>query len=233
MSLRNAPRIPEIGQRDRFIRRAVKDGVVYEVAGLDPAIPMPSRRYPGSAVRLFWSTPIEAKRWAKVLTDSDQTAEVPLADLVSTILPELLAQHMLVGVDWLADPVEAEVTADDLILRLKTEALDAHIRLIIAGGCVWTLEDDRGPVLQPSMRRPGSSAFHVWPQAAGAERQALRLSGVPRVVSDPLDDFLKSVVPWLAERGHMVGLEPIDGASALEIDAGDFAHRLAAAGLRL
>lgn len=230
MFVRAAPRIPEIGQRDRFIRRAVKDGLVFAVAGLDPGIPMPSRRYPGSAVRLFWSTPIEARRWAKALTGADQTTTVTLDEFVAQVLPELAASKILVGVDWLADPVEAEVTAEDLSLRLRTEALDVYVRQVLAAGEIWTLEDERGPVLQPSVRRPGSSAFAAWADKAAAERQALRMGGQPRVVSDPLDDFLRAVVPWLGERNYLIALEPIDGAGLLEIDVSDFSRRLTAAG---
>lgn len=226
--MRNAPRIPEIGQRDRFIRRAVIDGAVYTIAA--DSLQMPSRRFPGCHVQLFWSTPIEAKRWATALTGLEETREIPLSEFTGTILPALAAQKAMAGVDWIADPVEAEVAPEDLALRLKTEAVGPLVSAIACAREIWSLEDDKGPVLETSLRRSDKLAFHIWQSKDAAERQALRKGGVPRVVSDPLDDFMRAVIPWLGERGYLLGLEPIDGSGVLEIEVDDFARRLMAAG---
>ena len=46
-----APRIPELGQRDRFVRRAVKEGRVLTLADEERAS-VPSQKIPGRTVQL-------------------------------------------------------------------------------------------------------------------------------------------------------------------------------------
>ena len=55
-----------------------------------------------------------------------------------------------------------------------------------------------------------------------------RLSG-KRVIADPIKDFRESTLPWVIERGHMISLEPIPGAGAIELMPVDVVARLKSA----
>ena len=65
------PRIPELAQRDRFIRRAVSEGRVLTFADEETAS-VPSQKVRGRTVQLFWSSPIEATRWAEALAGNNE-----------------------------------------------------------------------------------------------------------------------------------------------------------------
>ena len=103
-----SPRIPELGQRDRCVKRAVKEGRVFTLADEQSAC-VASQRTSGRTVQLFWSCPKEAKRWAKALTGDDGLQEIPLLDFAADILPGLKSGKGLAGTDWVSDPVEPEI----------------------------------------------------------------------------------------------------------------------------
>ncbi|NOT73052.1 MAG: DUF2750 domain-containing protein, partial [Hyphomicrobium sp.] len=147
-----APRIPELGQRDRFVRRAVKEGRVLTLADEETAS-VKSQKYPGRTVQLFWSSPKEATRWAEALTGNTGLQEISLTAFAADILPGLRAAKGLAGTDWVADPIEAEVDPADLQLRLKAEALPGMVRFMAGRGEVYLAAGDDGPVLQPVTRR--------------------------------------------------------------------------------
>ena len=165
-----APRIPELGQRDRFVRRAVKEGRVLTLADEEMAS-VPSQKFPGRTVQLFWSSPLEAKRWAEALTGNAGLQEISLAAFASEILPGLRAGKGLAGTDWVADPIEAEVDPADLQLRLKAEALPGYLRTLAAKGEVYLVAGDDGPLLQAITRRGAElHLLHVFAVRADAER---------------------------------------------------------------
>jgi Protein of unknown function (DUF2750) len=221
-----APRIPELGQRDRFVRRAVKEGRVLTLADEESAS-VPSQKYPGRTVQLFWSSPLEAKRWAEALTGEPHLQDISLATFAADILPGLRAAKGLAGTDWVADPIEAEVDAADLQLRLKSEAVTGYLKALTAKGEVYLVAGDDGPLLQ-SITRRGNDQYllHVFAARADAERY-MKKAGARKIIADPIADFSASTLPWAAERGHTVVVEPIPGAGPLEVAAADLRARLA------
>ena len=221
------PRIPELGQRDRFVKRAVKEGRVFTLKDEEAAC-VPSQRGANRTVQLFWSCPKEAKRWAKALTGEDALQEIALHDFAADILPGLKSGKGLAGTDWVADPIEAEVEPADLLLRLKQEAVSAFLAIVLERGEIFMAEGEEGPQLLPISRRGiERQALYIFPVRSEAERLMKRVTPGKRIIADPVGDFLGSTLPWLAERGHLVVFEPIPGAGAVELDAGNVADRLA------
>ena len=80
--MNQGPRIPELAQRDRFVRRAVQEWRVYTLADEERA-GVASTRSVGRTVQLFWSSPLEAKRWAEALAGADQLQEIPLQEFAA------------------------------------------------------------------------------------------------------------------------------------------------------
>lgn len=223
-----APRIPELAQRDRFVRRAVKEGRVLTLADEESAS-VPSQKVANRTVQLFWSSPVEAKRWAEALTGDDALQDIPLATFAADILPGLAKAKGLVGADWVADPIEAEVDPADMLLRLKAETVPRFLKTLAGKGEVFLVAGDSGPLVQTIPRRGGDvEALHVFATRSEADRHMKR-SGGKKVVCDPFADFLNSTVPWAATRGHAIMLEPIPGAGPIDVRAAEFQSRLAAA----
>jgi hypothetical protein len=224
----NSPRIPELAQRDRFVRRAVQEWRVFTLADEENAC-VPSNRSPARTVQLFWSSPLEAKRWAKALAGADQLQEIDLQEFAADILPGVQSGKGLVGADWVSDPIEAEVDPGDLLLRLKTEATHRLLTHLLEKGEVFILEGEKGPHVQPVTRRGGdANIFQVFTNRQDADR-AVKRAGAKKVIADPVADFRSSTLPWAIERGHLISLEPIQRAGAIELHAGDLAARFAAA----
>jgi hypothetical protein len=222
-----APRIPELGQRDRFVRRAVKEGRVLTLADEEMAS-VPSQKFPGRTVQLFWSSPLEAKRWAEALTGSASLQEISLPAFAAEILPGLRAGKGLAGTDWVADPIEAEVDPADLQLRLKSESMPPYLRTITGKGEIYLVAGDDGPLLQAITRR-GAELYllHVFAARGDAERY-MKKAGARKIIADPIADFAASTLPWASERGHLVVMEPIPGAGGHEMTADALRTRLQA-----
>jgi hypothetical protein len=224
----NAPKIPELAQRDRFVRRAVQQWRVFTLEDEENAC-VPSGRSPGRTVQLFWSSPVEAKRWAAALSGADQLQEIDLQEFAADILPGVLSGKGLIGADWVSDPIEAEVDPTDLLLRLKTEAVQRLLAHLIEKGEVFILEGEKGPHVQTATRRGGDvHVFQVFTNRQDADR-AVKRSGAKKAIADPVADFRSSTLPWAIERGHLISLEPIPRAGALEIQAAELPPRFAAA----
>jgi Protein of unknown function (DUF2750) len=222
-----APRIPELAQRDRFVRRAVKEWRVFTLADEENAC-VPSTRSPGRTVQLFWSSPVEAKLWAKALAGADQLQEIELQEFAADILPGVQSGKGLIGADWVSDPIEAEVDPGDLLLRLKTEAIARLLGHLSGKGELFILEGEKGPHVQTVMRRGGEvQVVQVFATRQDADR-AVKRAGAKKVISDPIADFSASTLPWAIERGHLIALEPIAGAGQIEMAALDLRARLAA-----
>lgn len=225
-----APRIPEIGQRDRFVKRIVTDGRVITLSD-EAYAKVTSNRFPDRAVHLFWSSPKEAKRWAEALTGEDRTTEIALKDFATSILSEMIADKALVGTDWVADPIEAEVEAADLLIRLKTEAATGFLRALNDQGHVFIVEGEGGPQVANHVRRgDGLKAVQIF-AARGEAEWAMKKTGGKKVMADPIADFLSSTLPWAIARGHAMLMEPIPGAGALDLTPEALGQRLLAASL--
>ena len=223
-----APRIPELAQRDRFVRRTVKEGRVLTLADEENAS-VPSQKIAGRTVQLFWSSPLEAKRWAEALTGDANLQDISLETFAADILPGLATAKGLAGTDWVADPIEAEVDPADLLLRLKTQSVPRFLKTLADRGEVFLVSGDNGPLVHRLSRRGGDvEALIVFASRSEADRH-MKKSGGKKVVCDPFTDFLNSTVPWAATRSLAIVVEPISGAGPVDVRASDFQARLAAA----
>jgi hypothetical protein len=216
----NAPRIPELAQRDRFVRRAVGEGRVLTLADEENAS-VPSQKVSGRTVQLFWSSPIEAGRWAEALAGNNELQEITLEAFATDILPGIATAKGFVGTDWVSDPIEAEIDPRDLLIRLKAEALPVYAAAARAKGEVYFVGGDDGPMLTPGTQKPRSAdRLHVFASRSDAEAHMKKLDG-KRIIADPIADFIASTLPWAAGRGHLVVIEPIWGAGFIEVKTAD------------
>ncbi len=221
----NAPRIPELAQRDRFVRRAVSEGRVLTLADEEIAS-VPSQKVPGRTVQLFWSSPIEASRWAKALAGNSELQEITLDVFAADILPGIATAEGFVGTDWVSDPIEAEIDPRDLVIRLKIEAMPFYIAAVREKGEVYLVGGPDGPMLTPGSQKPRSAdRLHIFGSRSDAETHMKKING-KRVIVDPLPGFVASTLPWAAGQGHPVVVEPIRGAGFIEVKAVDLAGRL-------
>lgn len=224
----HVPRIPELAQRDRFVRRAAAEGRVLTL-GDEESASVPSQKFAGRTVQLFWSSPIEATRWAEALTGNSALQEISLQSFAADILPGLAVARGLVGADWVSDPIESEVDPADLLLRLKTEGLTNWLARVAANGQLYLISGDDGPWLEPgSVRGSPAPRLSIFAARQDAERH-MKVAGGSAVTADPLADFLASTLPWALERACVIAIEPIGGAGPIDVKAADLAARLAAA----
>ncbi len=221
----NAPRIPELAQRDRFVRRAVGEGRVLTLADEETAS-VPSQKVAGHTVQLFWSSPIEASRWAKALAGNSELQEITLEIFAADILPGIATAEGFVGTDWVSDPIEAEIDPRDLLIRLKTEALPVYATAAREKGEVYYVGGAEGPMLTPGSQKPRTAdRLHVFASRSDAETHMKKING-KRLIVDPLPGFVASTLPWAAGQGHPVLVEPIRGAGFIEVKPVDLAGRL-------
>ncbi|HET6390617.1 DUF2750 domain-containing protein [Hyphomicrobium sp.] len=221
----NAPRIPELAQRDRFVRRAVAEGRVLTLADEENAS-VPSQKVSGRTVQLFWSSPLEAERWAEALAGNTDLQDISLEVFATDILPGIATAKGLVGTDWVSDPIEAEIDPRDLLIRLKTEAIPAYAAAIRAKGEVYLVGGSGGPMLTPGTQKPRSAdRLHVFSSRSDAEAHMKKLSG-KLIITDPIAAFVGSRLPWAAEHGHAVMIEPIRGAGFVEVKTANLAAHL-------
>jgi hypothetical protein len=223
----NAPRIPELAQRDRFVRRAVSEARVLTLADEENAS-VPSQKVAGRTVQLFWSSAIEAGRWAEALAGSRDLQEIPLDAFATDILPGIATAKGFVGTDWVSDPIEAEIDPRDLLIRLKTEAVAVYLSAMREKGEVYLAGSAEGPMLTPGTQKPRSSdKLHVFATRADADAHMKKIGG-KRVIVDPVAAFVATTLSWAASGGHPIMIEPIRGAGFVELKALELAARLSA-----
>jgi len=223
----NAPRIPELAQRDRFVRRAVGEGRVLTLADEENAS-VPSQKVSGRTVQLFWSSPIEAGRWAEALAGNRELQDISLEVFATDILPGIATAKGFVGTDWVSDPIEAEIDPRDLLIRLKTEAIPLYAAAAREKGEVYLVGNADGPMLTPGTQKPRSAdRLHVFATRSDADAHMKKIAG-KRVIVDPIVNFLGATLPWVAGLALPVMIEPIRGAGFVEVKISDFAARLTA-----
>ena len=222
------PRIPEIAQRDRFVRQAIAHRTVFAVAGEDGLARVPSKQRRGRDVTLLWSARAEAEHWAPVVAEDPRVEELPLSALLDDVLPALGGLNRLVGPDWCADPAEAEVDPADLAERLRVQALEAFVTRARLSGAIWLLEDASGPALLVSAACSGRFMLPCWSERVLAASRREGPWADMAVSSVALQSFLGATLPWLAERGWSVAPEHSEGPGALELAPDEMAGRLVA-----
>lgn len=221
----HAPRIPELAQRDRFVRRAVAEGRVLTLADEENAS-VPSQKVAGRTVQLFWSSPLEAERWAEALAGNSELQDIPLEVFATDILPGIAKAKGFAGTDWVSDPIEAEIDPRDLLIRLQIEAVPPYAAAARAKGEVYYVGGEDSPLVTPGTQKPRSAdRLHVFSTRADAETHMKKLAG-KKVIADPIADFVGSTLPWAAKMGHAVVIEPIRGAGFVEVKTADFVAHL-------
>ncbi len=231
-----ALRIPELAQRDRFLRVAVVSGRVYTIMDGTDVVVVDSPREPLRSTALLWSRLGEAKRWADVLAKNPSIVPLSLGHLVARTLPEMGNRGLLAGTDWNAEPCEPELTPSDLASRLSIDALEAFLAQAHASGSLWILEHADGPALigsaRPHMGEHSTAAQTVlpcWTRRADAEQAAVDRWAGAKALSIPLDSFRKLTLPWLIEQGWLVAAATSEEAHGLELTPQALSARLATA----
>jgi hypothetical protein len=225
----NAPRIPELAQRDRFVRRAVAEGRVLTLADEENAS-VPSQKVAGRTVQLFWSSPIEAGRWAEALAGNRELQDISLEAFATDILPGIATGKGLVGTDWVSDPIEAEIDPRDLLIRLKTEAIPHYVNLAREKREVYLVGNAEGPMLTPGTQKPRTpDRLHIFASRADAEAHMKKISG-KRIIVEPISNLVGTTLPFAETGKHPVMIEPVRGAGFVEVKPADLIARFSAEG---
>lgn len=220
-------RIPELSQRDRFVRRVVAQKGAYAVSGEDGLARVASPSGAGRDVTLFWASESEARRWADVLTRNPRVKLIPVNELIGEVLPRLEELGRSVGLDWSAEPVECELEPNELIARLRHEGVEAFLQRARLRRSVWMLEDTSGPAMLVSAHRPDQLVLPCWASRSDAEARIAGPWSEMLAVEIPLDNFVAVTLPWLAAQGWTVAPSHAQGADTIEVGPGEFARRFA------
>lgn len=220
------PSIPEIAQRDRFIKRAVEHQVVYAVSDDDGFACVASQHLEDIDVMLVWSQEREAMRWAGAIAKNPEVKELTVAELMTEVLPTLPDLKRLVGLDWSANPVEGEINPIDVAERLRREAVEGFIQRARANEKIFILENTVGPALLPSTLDDTKRFMPIWSERHSAEKMIDGPWADMVALEIPLPNFLGLTLPWLAERDWTVGPDHVRGARTLELAPRDLASRL-------
>ncbi len=223
--MRRTASIPELGQRDRFIKNATQTGVFYAVADEEGFARVPSQHRDGCDVTLLWSQQREAERWADALVDNPKVTKLSLADALADTLVAQLDEVLLVGLDWSAGPIEGEFKAGEIAESLRSHTLESFVARAKAAGRIYILEDATGPAMVPCQQEE-AQYMPVWASRADAEAAISGSWSKMVALEVPLANFLGLTLPWLAEHGHYVGPDHAQEAGTIEVSPEDLAGRL-------
>ncbi|MGD9671209.1 MAG: DUF2750 domain-containing protein [Hyphomicrobiaceae bacterium] len=224
--MHGAMRIPELSQRDRFVRRAVAQKGVWAVAGEEGLARVASPDNPGREVTLLWTAESEAHRWADVLVTNPRVKMIPLNELIADVLPKLAELNRLAGLDWSADPIECEVDPNDLIARIRQEGVESFLQRTRLNNSVWMLEDMNGPALLVAHHHASRLMLPCWASRAEAE---VRLEGPwsgMLAVEIPLHNFVHATLPWLVDQDWLVAPGYVPGSDTMELSPLDLVRRI-------
>ncbi|MCB1506268.1 MAG: DUF2750 domain-containing protein [Hyphomicrobiaceae bacterium] len=224
--MQTAMRIPELSQRDRFIRCVVANKGVWAVAGEDGLVRVASPSDPTRQVTLFWTSEAEARRWADVLTAHPRVKMIPSNEFIGEVLPKLSELGRLVGVDWSAEPIEVEIEAMDLASRLRQEGVESFLQRARLSRSVWMLEDADGPAVLVSQDRSGQLVLPCWASAPEAEARIEGPWSEMLAIEIPLANFVAVTLPWLADQGWKVAPGHNLGADTIEINPAELSRRI-------
>ena len=220
------PSIPEIGQRDRFIKRAIEGRAIYAVAGEDGLARVSSQHNDEMEVTLMWSKPGEAERWADVIAANPRVKQLTIAEVLADILPALPKLNRVVGLDWNSNPIEGEFAADVVAEHLRTQAIEGFVRQVKEASEVFILEDSAGPAMMVSKQDESRQFMPVWSSRGEAEARIEGPWANMMAMNIPLTNFLALTLPWLEERQSNVCPDHASGAGTLELTPKELSARL-------
>lgn len=211
---------------DEFIQRATETMTVYAVAGEEGLARAKSRFKDGREVTFLWSQRSEAEKWAGCIAENPRIKELPLGEVISSLLPGLAAHGRRVGTDWSDGPDEPELEPLELAGSLREGLAAAFSSRVVTSGSVWVVSGTYGPAMLVSKFRPQGSMLPCW---SIRERAEMRIEGPweEMVVSEiPVQLFMDATLPGLAESGTMVCPDNILGVDTLEVSPLELARRL-------
>ena len=221
--MQSPSRIPELVQRERFVRRLTAGRALHFVAGQEGWATVPFRHDASREVVLFWTDRREAETWADVVAATPTVYEVSIGQLLAEVLPMLALRGCLVGHDWSADPSDPVIEPGELAERIWRERTDAHITAIRSTGTVWLLESAGGPAMLPSLRLSGSDCLPVWADRNAAAAAATGSWANKRPLGVSLKVFHDRYLPFLEQRGGLIAPEPLALAGSRELTPSEFA----------
>ena len=224
--MQSSTTIPEVVHRERFMKRVLAGGSAYIVAGDSGWASVPFRQDTTRDVVLFWSSPVQAQRWANVVAATPTIHQITLAVLLSDVLPMLAGKRCLIGPDWSTDPTDPVFDAHDLVERLWRERTDQFMTRARAGDGVWLLESASGPAFLPSQRQPGKEYLPVWAKRDDAAANIAGSWAVKRPICVSLAVLRDRYLPYLDQRGWLLGPEPMPGAGTRELTPAEFTVRV-------
>ncbi len=216
-------RVPDLMQRERFIRRLNSTGALSFVVGDAGWATVPFRLDPNRGVVLFWSNAREAHKWAEVVAVNPEVHQATLAQLLTEVLPMLTQRNCLVGYDWCTDPTDPVIEPSDLHGRIWRERTDSFLQTVLGTDTIWLLESASGPAMLPSQRSEGREFLPVWATRDAAAFNATGSWASKRPLGVTLAVFRDRYLPFLEQRGCLIGSEPIPGAGAFELSPSEFA----------
>ncbi|MEQ1695959.1 MAG: DUF2750 domain-containing protein [Hyphomicrobiaceae bacterium] len=223
--MQNPNRIPELANRERFIKRVLANGGISFVAGDEGWACVPFKQDSTRDVVLFWSSQSEARRWADVVATNPQVHNVTLDSLLADVLPMLAERRCLVGTDWSTDPTDPILDTSDLTARIWRERGEQFMTGVRESKTLWLLESASGPASLPSLRQDGKEYLPVWTSREAAAQNIAGSWAVKRPIAVSLAVFADRYLPFIEQRGWFVGPEPMPGAGTKEMSASEFSMR--------
>lgn len=223
--MHNPTRIPDLVNRERFIKRVLANGGVSFVSGDDGWACVPFKQDPARDIVLFWSSRLEAARWADVVATNAKIHDVALPSLIADVLPMLAERNCLVGSDWSTSPADPVLSPDDLSVRIWRERGEQFISTVRDSNSVWLLESAAGPAMLPSGREAGKDYLPVWTTREAAAHNITGSWSVKRPIAVSLPVFFERYLPFLEQRGCFIGPEPMPHAGTKELTPAEFSMR--------
>lgn len=224
--MHGAMRIPELSQRDRFVRRAVIHKGAWAVAGEAGLAHVASPDTPGIDVTLLWTAESEAHRWADVLAANPRVEFITLNTLIAEVLPALSELKRRVGPDWSADPIESEIDPKDLIASLRHEGVEAFLHSMRQHNAVWILEDADGPALLVASSQSNRLMLPCWASREEAEARRKGPWYEMSPVEIPLYNFVDTTLPWLDDQNWLVTPGYAPDGDAMELTPHELMRRI-------
>lgn len=223
--MQNPNRIPELANRERFIKRVLTNGGISFVTGDDGWACVPFKQDTSRDVVLFWSSQAEAQRWAEVVAINPIVHDITIDSLLGDVLPMLSERRCLVGTDWSTDPTDPILDADGLAARIWRERGEQFMTGVKETKTLWLLESASGPASLPSKRQDGKEYLPVWSSREAAAHNIAGSWAVKRPIAVSLAVFADRYLPFIEQRGWLVGPEPMPGAGTKELTAAEFSLR--------